>query len=115
MTSMNPGKGMAQASHAANQFVHTFSKARNPEYRKRVKDWQNQSGNGFGTVIVLGGTWDDIVAAVESNLLSGLVIDPSYPIRDGDVTHHLSIGTCGFVFVQDRSNARNLDNFVLHP
>ncbi len=46
LPSLNPGKAMAHAAHAANQF--TFEYGNNPN----VKRWQ-QDANGFGTTVCL--------------------------------------------------------------
>jgi len=48
LPSMGAGRAAAQASHASNAFVHKFGK------HQEVKNWQNQTTQGFGTAIVLG-------------------------------------------------------------
>lgn len=52
--SLNPGKAMAQASHASSQFVKLMeSKSKvTTELSKAYKQWVNE-GEGFGTTIVL--------------------------------------------------------------
>ena len=47
LESMGPGRAAAQASHAANAFIKEY------KYRKDVKEWEKQTPQGFGTVIVL--------------------------------------------------------------
>ena len=59
MDSMNPGKAMAQASHASNAFVYRWGK------EKAVKEWQGETQQGFGTVLVLGVTGDELYSVVE--------------------------------------------------
>ena len=81
LKSMNPGKAMAQASHAANAFVHS-----NPEMPNGLLyEWFNETPQGFGTVLVLAVTELEMRTAVEfagitANIISGIVHDPSYPI-----------------------------------
>ena len=56
MDSMNPGKAMAQASHAANAFVANdiWEMEQMPDGIVDLKNqWQNETTQGFGTVIVL--------------------------------------------------------------
>lgn len=127
MASLNPGKAMAQAAHASNAFIW--------DYRERVFDahsgvnlinlvemWQNETKQGFGTTIVLGGFMSDIsdtLLEIEKmgipDNISGLVYDPTYPIRDGDVTHLIGIHTCAYVFCDRTSvSAEILRRFNLH-
>jgi len=97
MHSMNAGKGMAQACHAANQMVHGISD------KTLLAAWQKQ-GKGFGTTIVLdAGSIENIHNIIENCFQAGsndcgTVKDTSYPIRDGSVTHLLPVDTCGYVF-----------------
>lgn len=97
MASMTPGRQAAQATHAANQFVKEYQTA---EFVS-VEQWQSEA-NGFGTVIVLHGKWDDIKAhvndAASEGFATGFVVDPTYPIKDGDVYHTVSVITCAYVF-----------------
>ena len=76
LPSMNPGKAMAQASHASNQMVkeHGDSPA--------CKEWQSQTKHGFGTVIVLGATIEQITECynqTRENVRVGQVVDKTYP------------------------------------
>ena len=98
LDSLTPGKAMAQAAHAANQF-QTYTKF-------SVKDTPWFDG-GFGTTIVLGVTTEKEMieitqAAVEDGFEGGVITDSSYPIRDGSVTHHLPLMTCGYAFTTCR-------------
>jgi len=114
LASMNPGKAMAQASHASNQFVDTL-----PEDAYEMYDQWLQC-NGFGTVLVLGVTSEQMFEAVGNAELakfqSDIVHDPSYPLRDGDTTHYIPLDTCGYVFgdKDDPSLQKILGNFELH-
>jgi hypothetical protein len=121
LDSMNPGKAMAQASHASNAFVNheildgTFGIASNMR-----EDWKHQTEQGFGTVLVLGVTESQMRTAVTvatvSNFVSGIVHDPTYPLRDGDTTHFIPLDTCGYVFgdKDDLLLQSILGNFELH-
>ena len=53
MDSMNPGKAMAQASHASNTFVHSVEPGYNVD-EALFDAWQKETQQGFGTVLVLG-------------------------------------------------------------
>jgi len=131
MASMNPGKAMAQACHAANQMTYfvnsgtcTTISTDDPLLVMKT-EWEKQA-LGFGTTIVLDGKSEsnirDIIdrLTVESwdsgDVLYGVVHDPSYPIRDGAVTHFLPIDTCGWVFCRKGSRYHKmLEGLELHP
>jgi hypothetical protein len=143
MVSMNAGKAMAQAAHAANQFVFELkSDVTHPrlldEVRYAYKEWAESTKGGFGTTIVLAGSIKDIedvfVTSVQSNyphidpddiyegysVYSGIVNDPTYPIKDGEVTHLVSVDTCTYVFVSNRKEMPEeiggvLSRLSLHP
>lgn len=78
LASMNAGRCMAQASHASNAFIHKFGKD------KLVKEWQNQTNQGFGTAIVLSANEHQIRATdiklEESDVFNfrDYLIDPEY-------------------------------------
>lgn len=115
MESMNPGKAMAQASHASNAFVF-----RAKEKKVKIHEWTSETKQGFGTVIVLGVTEKQLRTTVEvSNrmgFLSEVIHDPTYPIRDGEVTHFVPVDTCGYVYgnKDDVVLKSILKNFNLH-
>ena len=116
MASMNPGKGMAQAAHAANAFVHDWG-----ESSECVLDWQKQTPQGFGTTITLAVTNEEAMSdmidiARALGYPSGIIHDPSYPVRDGEITHLIPINTCGYIFVADASKPPpGLSILPLHP
>ena len=120
LESMNSGKGMAQASHAANAFVHNVRvNIRHAE----IKEWQEQTEHGFGTVIVLDGhKIDDIVGYVHvarsKDIIAGVVHDPSYPIVDGECVHHIPLDTCAYIFckMEDEEVVKKIiGHLPLHP
>lgn len=138
MSSMNPGKAMAQASHAANAFVHETKQkldgANLPEDASCLfNNWVNSTTQGFGTVLVLSAErfdsekydtqtdfFYDMVQDLDcthceddysnstSFIAANIIIDPTYPIRDGSTTHYLEVDTCAYVFVdQDNETLYN--------
>lgn len=100
MISLNAGKAMAQAAHAANLAEYKLAKT------KHWKEWKEQAKlQGFGTTIVLkvDGIKDlhDIINDAYpyvGDYCIGVVKDETYPVRDGNVTHLLPVETCGYVF-----------------
>lgn len=137
LESMNPGKAVAQGAHAANQFVHEVEKCRDdidgasiqgtpkdvfPEEFENIEMydyWATRTGDGFGTTICLGVNEDQlkrIVAAGQTaGMISNVTHDPSYPLRDGDVTHFLPLDTCGFIFGDKDELKILLGQFNLMP
>ena len=119
MDSMNPGKAMAQASHASNAFI-THSLKHPAQQGDLVDAWQNSTPERFGTVLVLGVTEGQMQTATlvgdRCGYLSGVVHDPTYPLQDGDTTHFIPVDTCGFVFgdKDDTLLQSIIGNFELH-
>jgi peptidyl-tRNA hydrolase len=78
LPSMNPGRAMAQASHASNALVKEFGRW------TEVRRWQNQTTQGFGTTIVLSAdisAIEDIWSKIRYDfLIKDKVIDPDYVI-----------------------------------
>ena len=119
LDSLNPGKAMAQANHAFGAL-----KQRIRSDSKRQRDyiaWQGTTAQDFGTVIVLGGDRGGIQGALDqlqrhrSPVVSGWVHDPTYPIRDGVVTHLIPLDTCAFVFGTKAECGDVCEQFELHP
>lgn len=115
LDSLNSGKGMAQAAHAANCFVEDIGKlsVASDEYAS-YREWKTQTTQGFGTTIVLESPLIDIEMAVayHKNLgyVADIVLDPTYPIKDGQITHLVPLITCGYIF----SDSKYLKKFGLH-
>jgi hypothetical protein len=104
LASLNPGKAVAQGTHATNLFVNQVE-----ELRKGWPDAPNveaytawASDRGFGTAITLGVNGIELRMLIEDAIamgcISGICTDPTYPLRDGDVTHLLNLDTCGYIF-----------------
>jgi peptidyl-tRNA hydrolase len=100
MKSLNPGKGMAQAAHAANLCIKNIYNNYDNDILELLKEWEEE--RGFGTTVVLGVTEEELVQIVPKakyiGLEAALVLDPTYPISDGGTTHHLPVFTCGYIF-----------------
>jgi len=117
LDSLNPGKAMAQASHASNQFVHNFAQGTDTELYNM---WSNETTQGFGTVLVLSVNETQLQSSImmaEKHLSHcGIVHDPTYPIQDGEVVHHIPLDTCGYVFGDKEDPVINaiLGLFPLH-
>lgn len=76
--SLGPGRAAAQASHAANAFIHNHGNT------KDAKSWSATTSQGFGTAIVLSATFEQIKekcsTAIAENFLCDTIIDPDYAI-----------------------------------
>lgn len=111
-----PGKAMAQANHAGTQFMDEAvpllqKSGPNAEFTDRFHQWTAE-GDGFGTCVVLSATYPQVLArvavALEMGFLSGVVLDPSYPIGDGHRTQHLPVQTCGWIFADSKQKGMPL-------
>lgn len=119
LDSMNPGKGMAQASHAASAFALAMtSDSDNQDYQ----NWVNETKQGFGTVLTLATNKRKMSAVVQvanaCGFIADVIHDPTYPLVDGKTVHVMPLDTCAYVFVGDKDDpmARAiLGNFSLHP
>lgn len=101
MESMNPGKAMAQAAHAANAFMHEVH-GREDDVEGYM-DWLTSTDQGFGTTITvdIGGEYEltNMVAkAKNEGWMADTILDPTYPVLDGRVTHLIPVVTCGYIF-----------------
>ena len=78
LPSMGCGRAAAQASHAANAFIHKHGNT------KDAKAWTASTPQGFGTAIVLGASMDEISVATKKAESQGfatqLIVDPDYAI-----------------------------------
>lgn len=131
LASMNAGKAMAQASHASNAFVYETNKyidswVQAPvdvqELKRYMEEWQGETGQGFGTVLVLEGSMVDFKPVVSAfkglEYRAQIITDPTYPIIDGSVVHHVYLETCAYVFVPNKETdevaSTLLRRFSLH-
>ena len=118
LASMNSGKAIAQGSHASNAFVHHFNGYAQEYNSKSVhegietatmngfNEWENSTRQGFGTVLTLEGKMSVISGTVNImkslGYVAGVVHDPTYPLVDGEVVHHIPLDTCAYIFVPDK-------------
>jgi len=123
LDSMGSGKAMAQAAHAGNALETHFETEPQAAFRvKAFHEWKRQTPQGFGTTIVLGGSMAQIETDVEwlrqTGYVAAIVHDPTYPLRDGSVTHLIPLDTCAYVFAPNKDDAYLrvvLDRYELHP
>lgn len=122
MDSLNSGKAMAQSAHAANAFVKSFEGTVRAEIEEGYEEWREQTHQGFGTTIVLDCfNWEEMNAAVSKARVLGyateIIVDPTYPVRDGGVTHLVPVYTCAYIFnhgVEDVDIQNVLEAFPLY-
>lgn len=85
LATMNPGKAMAQASHASNAFVHMTRGDLHEDRAALAEAWKAETKQGFGTVLVLGCDKANLDTVIEAARINGFaaskVIDPTYPYR----------------------------------
>jgi len=110
MDSLNPGKAIAQGSHATNDFEYNIT-SETDNITDAVKAWKDEGFESFGTCIVLGATENQIGMIVDSvetiyGLAASDIIDPTYPITDGDTLHFLPVMTCAWLFAEDAKLAQ---------
>ena len=102
LDSLNPGKMVAQGAHAANQFVFEMGRSEKRDLVRMLDQWQTSTPQGFGVTLCLDVTGEELPLVVEAakraGFAAGVTHDPSYPLRDGGVTHSLPLDTCGYVF-----------------
>lgn len=123
LKSLNAGKAMAQAAHAANQlhdryFNGTLSNCA----QKAFEEWKNQ-GDGFGITIVLDCYTethiDNSINRLKNeyqNFPSNKIIDGSYPISDGPSITHIvkDVCTCAWVFSVNGESHPAIDMYGLY-
>lgn len=106
LASMNAGKAIAQGSHASNAFVK-YVEDDTPDCSDLIT-WQNETKQGFGTVLVLEANLEVMEKTINQmsrlGYYANTILDPTYPILDGEVCHHIPLITCGYVFVPRKEN-----------
>jgi hypothetical protein len=128
LLSLNPGKAVAQGSHAATKFLYDMEQMRKgnhrvlnkkfTQYQYMMRTWMGK--RGFGTKITLGIKGPRLETLIENlkqeGYPAGLVVDPSYPLRDGETTHLFPLTTCGYVFgMRDELASTDISCFGLMP
>jgi len=134
LASMNAGKLAAQCCHAANDFTATMDRLNSIQEINdsdehvdtlyQYNEWLNESeARTFGTTIILDGIDEKTILNLNERFLffqknSGIIVDDTYPVRDGQVTHLIPLITCMWVFAEDRNDTiftSALDSFNLYP
>lgn len=132
LESMNAGKAIAQGAHAAHVFARTMNLQKQAMTELQASDpanimaraldnfreWETQAEQGYGTVITLdagtGGNMEYLCRSAEKHdIVAGIVTDPTYPIKDGKVTHLIPLNTCGWIFVGNYINTANWSTSAL--
>lgn len=104
LASMNPGKAMAQSHHNYGALKRAVRDSRDGELKKQYLAWQETTEQDYGTVIVLGGSGDDIdwvltdAKRSKARVVCGWVWDDKYPLWDGGALHTFRLNTNAFVF-----------------
>jgi peptidyl-tRNA hydrolase len=123
MKSMNPGKAMAQATHAAN----CAAKRAENEIPSLYDHWERETGQHFGTCYVLSvpseNEMNELIAEIEAEnmirkepMVAGIILDPTYPIVDGAFVHYLPVYTCAYVMGYKEDFAASvIKGLRLHP
>ena len=135
LPSIGSGRACAQASHAANAFIHEWGNPKKID-RGDVDEWRHQTKQGFGTAIVLSANKAQIEKVLKSRVIpQGWVIDPDYvvsvsvelrpylkgiinEISDSDPTKlllHRSEKTCAYVFGLKEELEPLLGELPLYP
>jgi hypothetical protein len=121
LASMNSGKGMAHSHHAGMVYSNDMWKRlqTGEKMPKGLMEWQKQTEQGFGTTLTLDVPDETtMLRLVDVALMAGytanIVLDPTYPVTDGKVTHLLPVYTCAYVFSPDGS-PWFLSTLPLHP
>lgn len=105
LASLNPGKAVAQGAHAANVMQTRIDQEGSIDQKAILSEWLGD--RGFGTTITL--SVDDRQMQkildlhtnhprVQNFSVAGVVVDPTYPLRDGATTHLIPLRTCGYLF-----------------
>jgi len=107
MESLNPGKAVAQGTHAANQMVYEARKKDDQALNELLAEWEGETGKGFGTCIVLSVDNAEMHQLVDRAVLEGIhsavTHDPEYPLRDGRTMHFIPVDTCAYIFARKLS------------
>jgi len=119
LASLNPGKAVAQGTHAANQCIFELRNKDSEHLETMLHTWESETKAGFGTCVVLGVKEAEmrrvIAMAQEMGLHANITHDPSYPLVDGEVVHLIPLDTCGYVFAHKDDAKILLSDLSLMP
>ncbi len=137
LASLTPGKCAAQVAHAASQAAYQVIAIGNKDEQTQYREWEisavreydpksiyiKDSHEGFGTTIVLDGLdpttlnqiyYEHFGVSDITSAFYGMVVDPSYPIRDGLVTHSVEALTCVWALLDEHNNSSFLKKYELY-
>lgn len=119
LASMTPGRVAAQVSHATSQAAWEYinNNTNDTMFADMYRLWANESGGdqGFGTTIVLdGGDITNLLEIIGAYRYSNYVVDETYPLLDGTVTHCLCVTTCLWVLEYPHNVNEDLRNLPLY-
>jgi peptidyl-tRNA hydrolase len=120
LASLNPGKAIAQGSHAAHAAVFHAKASKDENLHDMVKEWEHQSSDkSFGTCIVLGvkefQMRQAVDIALELGIHAGIVRDDTYPLQDGETLHLIPLDTCAYIFGRKDDTALATQGLELYP
>jgi hypothetical protein len=117
LDSLNPGKAIAQGSHATNDFEYALSQYphEEPNLQAAVQQWRADRSFGLCYTLAANEAQIDLAEdmAIDAGYPCGKIIDPTYPIKDGKVTHYIPLLTCGWVFVYEKEKSEIVVNQLL--
>jgi hypothetical protein len=113
------GLPCAQTGHAANQMVYQVRQKNISSLNDLLTEWENETGMGFGTEIVVSASFAEVKQTVEMASLLGhhaaMMLDPEFPLVDGKTVHYLPIETCGYIFGRKNDLSKIMRRFNLMP
>lgn len=117
MKSLNPGKACAQAHHAGTKVMCDYYKGYQKLHEESLVERWMVNKCGFSTVIVLSvDSLEELEYLIKSadNMkhLSGKILDPTYPIKDGEFIHKIPVVSCGYI-IAPRSEVNYLSHLKL--
>lgn len=107
--SYEPGKHMAQSNHAGTHLMWQARQFRaHDTFLPHLEEWLAQ-GEGFGICLTRAVTYPQMRVALAlahtGGIFHGIILDKTYPVRDGDRMQTLEVETCGYMLAR-RSRAK---------
>ena len=117
LTSLNPGKAIAQGSHATNDF-EAWVTENDEDMAQSIAFNEWRDNRTFGLCYTRAAKPYQIeeideMVQLGSRFGSGKIVDPTYPIQDGEVVHYIPLLTCGWVFTWQDDEMSPMDWKVL--
>lgn len=111
--SMTPGKAIAQGSHATNDFEINVRMAADAfvEWFNTLNEWRDGGPAGRALVFGANGSQFEHLKILcelyeshtpnQKNILWGSYTDPTYPLKDGELTHTIPFNSAMWIFTSD--------------